>query len=92
MMFATMKPSAALLLLTIAAPAFSQGTSTATPKPVVHHTSTTAAKPTAKPCDIPPCAPLAATIPKVEGTTKGLFALKYIDTSEGSGPEAVTTN
>jgi peptidylprolyl isomerase len=62
-----------------------------TPKPVVHRTATTtAAKPAVKPCDIPPCGTLAASIPKVEGTPKGLFALKYIEISPGTGPEAFT--
>lgn len=59
-------------------------TSTTTPKPVVHHTTTTThrATPVANPKDAPP------NVPKVVGTPKPLYSLRYIDTVIGTGPLA----
>ena len=78
-------PSLALLA-TLTAVATAQ---TATPpkKPVTHHTTTaaTAAKPAApppNPADNPP------GVPKVEGTPRPLYALRYVDTVIGTGPLA----
>jgi len=83
-----------LPLLLIAATAAAQ-TATAPKKPATttHRTATTTAakKPTttvstpeANPADNPP------NVPKVEGATKALYALRYIDTQVGTGDLAKT--
>jgi peptidylprolyl isomerase len=87
----TFRPSLALLL--IAASASAQTTTTKKPATTTHRTNTpatatTAAKkpmtPEANPADNPP------NIPKVEGTPKPLYALRYIDTEIGTGELAKT--
>jgi peptidylprolyl isomerase len=81
----TFKLPSLALLATLTTAATAQ-TST-TPKPVVHHTTTTAAKPAApvaNPADNPP------GVPKIEGTPKPLYALRYVDTVIGTGPLAET--
>ena len=97
----TLRPSLALLL--IAASASAQTTPTKKPATTTHRTNTpatathrtntpatatTAAKkpmtPEANPADNPP------NIPKVEGTPKPLYALRYIDTEIGTGELAKT--
>ena len=87
----TLRPSLALLL--IAASASAQTTTTKKPATTTHRTNTpatatTAAKkpmtPEANPADNPP------NIPKVEGTPKPLYALRYIDTEIGTGELAKT--
>lgn len=80
----------AAVLTTAAAAQTSSGTA---PKRPTHHTSTAAAKPTAKPAATPtPIAETAANVadnppnvPKVEGTPKPLYSLRYIDTQVGTG-------
>jgi peptidylprolyl isomerase len=82
----TLKLSSLTLLATLTTAATAQTTTTTTPKkPVVHHTTTAAAKPAApvaNPADNPP------GVPKVEGTPKPLYALRYVDTVIGTGPLA----
>jgi peptidylprolyl isomerase len=80
-----------LALLTTAATAQTTTTPT-TPKKstttATHHTATTAAKPApatapaANPADNPP------NVPKIEGTPKNLYALRYVDITVGTGPLA----
>jgi peptidylprolyl isomerase len=78
-------PSLTLLATFTAVAATAQTTTTTTPKkPVPHHTTTaaTAAKPAvpvANPADNPP------GVPKVVGTPKPLYALRYVDTVIGTG-------
>jgi len=73
-------------LALIAATATAQTTTTTSRKTTPHRTTTsTAAKPAtpaANPADNPP------NVPKVEGTPKNLYALRYIDTQIGTGPLA----
>jgi peptidylprolyl isomerase len=83
----TLKLSAFALLATLTTAATAQ--TTTTPKKTTttptHHTATAAAKPAAppaNPADNPP------GVPKVEGTPKPLYALRYIDTVIGTGPLA----
>ncbi len=76
----TLKLSSLALLATLTAVATAQTSTTTPKKPVVHHT-TTAAKP-ANPADNPP------GVPKVVGTPKPLYALRYVDTLIGTGPLA----
>jgi peptidylprolyl isomerase len=82
----TLKLSSLTLLANLTTAATAQTTTTTTPKkPVVHHTTTAAAKPAApvaNPADNPP------GVPKVEGTPKPLYALRYVDTVIGTGPLA----
>src|SRR5579871_384775 len=83
----TLKLSAFALLatLTIAATAQTTTTPKKTTTTPTHHTATAAAKPAAppaNPADNPP------GVPKVEGTPKPLYALRYIDTVVGTGPLA----
>ncbi|WP_064742609.1 FKBP-type peptidyl-prolyl cis-trans isomerase [Edaphobacter aggregans] len=94
----TLRTSLSLSLLAACAAAQTTGQTTTTPpkKPApAHHTtaSTTAAKkpaaaapaaPEANPADNPP------NIPKVEGTPKPLYALRYIDIQVGTGEPAKT--
>jgi peptidylprolyl isomerase len=87
----TYRTSLALLLITATAPA---QTATTPKKSTTMHRSasaTTAAKktaadatPAASPADNPP------NVPKVEGTPKNLYALRYIDTEIGTGELAKT--
>jgi peptidylprolyl isomerase len=74
------------LLATLTTAATAQTATTTPKKPVVHHTTTAAAaKPTApvaNPADNPP------GVPKIEGTPKPLYALRYVDTVIGTGPLA----
>ena len=71
-------PSLALLA-TLTAVATAQTTTTpATPKKPVTHHATTTAKP-ANPADNPP------GVPKVVGTPKPLYSLRYVDTLIGTG-------
>jgi peptidylprolyl isomerase len=90
----TLKLSSLTLLATLTTAATAQTTTTPTTpkKPVAHHTTTaTSAKPAAK-----PAAPVANPadnppgVPKVEGTPKPLYALRYVDTVIGTGPLAET--
>ncbi len=86
-----MKLRSSLPLFLIAATAAAQSTTTpkkpATAAPAHHSTTATAAKkptttvttPEANPADNPP------NVPKVEGTPKPLYALRYIDTQIGTG-------
>jgi peptidylprolyl isomerase len=80
-----LKSSSLALLATLTVAATAQ---TTTPKKTTttHHPTTAAAtKPTpppANPADNPP------GVPKVEGTPKPLYALRYIDTVVGTGPLA----
>jgi peptidylprolyl isomerase len=87
----TFRPSLALLL--IAASASAQTTTTKKPATTTHRTNTPATAttaatkpmtPEANPADNPP------NIPKVEGTPKPLYALRYIDTEIGTGELAKT--
>jgi peptidylprolyl isomerase len=70
----------------LAATAAAQTTTTTPRKTTTTTRRTTAAKttaaPTANPADNPP------NVPKVEGTPKNLYALRYIDTQIGTGPLA----
>jgi peptidylprolyl isomerase len=78
----TLKLPSLALLATLTAAATAQ-TATTPKKPVTHHPATTAAaKPTANPADNPP------GVPKVEGTPKPLYSLRYVDTVIGTGPLA----
>jgi peptidylprolyl isomerase len=77
----THKFSSLALLATLTAVASAQ-TATTTPKPVTHHTSTTAVKHVANPADNPP------GVPKVVGTPRPLYTLRYVDTVIGTGPLA----
>jgi peptidylprolyl isomerase len=64
-------------------------TATTAKKPVTHRTTTAAAaKPAAKPAAAPAANPAdnPPNVPKVEGTPKPLYALRYIDTVIGTGP------
>jgi peptidylprolyl isomerase len=86
-----MKLRSSLPLFLIAATAAAQSTTTpkkpASAAPAHHSTTATAAKkptttvttPEANPADNPP------NVPKVEGTPKPLYALRYIDTQIGTG-------
>jgi peptidylprolyl isomerase len=86
----TLRTSLALVL----AAATAAAQTTAPKKPATTHrtTTTTAAKkpattvttPEANPADNPP------NVPKVEGTPKNLYALRYIDTQVGTGDLAKT--
>jgi peptidylprolyl isomerase len=82
----TLKLSSLTLLATLTTAATAQTATTTPKKPVVHHTTTAAAaKPTApvaNPADNPP------GVPKIEGTPKPLYALRYVDTVIGTGPLA----
>ena len=74
-------PSLTLLAaLTAVATAQTPTTPTTPKKPVTHHATTTA-KP-ANPADNPP------GVPKVVGTPKPLYSLRYVDTVIGTGPLA----
>src|ERR1700722_12993219 len=79
----TLKLSSLALLATLTAAATAQTTTTPPKKPVTHHTTTAAteAKP-ANPADNPP------GVPKVVGTPKPLYTLRYVDTLIGTGPLA----
>ena len=80
-----LKSSSLALLATLTVAATAQ---TTTPKKntTTHHPTTAAATkpapPPANPADNPP------GVPKVEGTPKPLYALRYIDTVVGTGPLA----
>ena len=74
-------PSLALLATLTAAATAQTPTTPATPKKPVTHHATTTAKP-ANPADNPP------GVPKVVGTPKPLYSLRYIDTLIGTGPLA----
>lgn len=76
------------LLATITTASVAQTTTTPAKKTTTatHHTTTAAAKPAApaaNPADNPP------GVPKVEGTPKPLYALRYIDITVGTGELAV---
>ena len=76
-----MKLTPAILLLAAAAPSLAQTTPA---KPTVRHTTTpahTAAKSSA--CETGPVLP--ASVPKVSGCAKPLYALTYVDTVVGTG-------
>jgi peptidylprolyl isomerase len=84
----TLKLSSLALLATLTAAAIAQ-TATIPKKPVTRRTTTaatagkTAAKPAAaavNPADNPP------NVPRIEGTPKPLYALRYVDTVIGTGP------
>jgi peptidylprolyl isomerase len=77
---------APLALLLIAATVSAQTTAPKKPATTTTHSTATAAKkpaaaatPAANPADNPP------NVPKVEGTPKPLYALRYIDTQIGTG-------
>jgi peptidylprolyl isomerase len=74
-------PSLALLATLTAAATAQTPTTPATPKKPVPHHVTTIAKP-ANPADNPP------GVPKVVGTPKPLYSLRYVDTVIGTGPLA----
>jgi peptidylprolyl isomerase len=82
----TLKLSSLTLLATLTTAATAQTATTTPKKPVVHHTTTAAAAkpaaPVANPADNPP------GVPKIEGTPKPLYALRYVDTVIGTGPLA----
>ena len=82
-------PSLALLAaFTTAATA---QTATTPAKPTVHHTATTAHKVAAKPAATTPAVdPKDAppNVPRIVGTPKPLYALRYVDTVIGTGPLA----
>src|SRR5258708_34718904 len=64
-------------------------TATTARKPVTHRSTTAAAaKPAAKPAAAPAANPAdnPPNVPKVEGTPKPLYALRYVDTVIGTGP------
>ena len=75
---------ALLATLTTAATAQTATTPKKTTTTTTHHATTPAAapKPADNPADNPP------GVPKVEGTPKPLYALRYIDTVIGTGPLA----
>lgn len=78
-----------LALVLIAATAAAQTTTTTPQRKTTTARRSTAAKPAANapaanPADNPP------NIPKIEGTPKNLYALRYIDTEVGTGPLAET--
>jgi peptidylprolyl isomerase len=84
----TLKLSSLALLATLTAAAIAQ-TATIPKKPVTRRTTAaatagkTAAKPAAaavNPADNPP------NVPRIEGTPKPLYALRYVDTVIGTGP------
>jgi len=87
----TLQSSLALAaILTTAAAA--QTTTNTIPRRPAHHTSSAASKSAAKPATSAPIAETAANVadnppnvPKVEGTPKSLYSLRYIDTQEGTG-------
>src|SRR5215471_8247022 len=92
-----MTSRASLALLLVAAAASAQTPSTTKKTTTTPHSTTTAAKkpasaakpataaiPEANPADNPP------NVPKVEGTPKNLYALRYIDTQIGTGDLAKT--
>ena len=68
----------------LAATAVAQTTSTTPHRTAPHRTAAAKPKavPAANPADNPP------NVPKVEGTPKNLYALRYIDTEVGTGPLA----
>ncbi len=68
------------LLSALAASAAAQTSTTTAHRPVHHTTSTTA--PIGNPADSPP------NVPKITGTPKSLYALRYVDTLIGTGPLA----
>jgi peptidylprolyl isomerase len=80
------RPAAAFTFLAALSPlaALAQATTPATTaKPVVHRTTThTTAAHAANPADNPP------GVPKVVGTPKPLYALRYVDIVTGTGPLA----
>lgn len=85
------RPSLALLLVAATAAAAQTSSAPAAKKPAAHQTAPAAktpaplpAPPEAKSADNPP------NIPKVEGTPKNLYALRYIDTEVGTGELAKT--
>jgi peptidylprolyl isomerase len=64
-------------------------TATTAKKPATHRATTAAAaKPAAKPAAAPAANPAdnPPNVPKVEGTPKPLYALRYVDTVIGTGP------
>lgn len=78
--------SSLALAAIITATAAAQTTTGTTPKRTTRHTSTAASKPAAaattpavNPADNPP------NVPKVAGTPKALYSLRYIDTQVGTG-------
>jgi peptidylprolyl isomerase len=77
----TDKLSSLALIATLSVAAAAQTSTTTPKKPVTHHT-TTAAKPLANPADNPP------GVPKITGTPKPLYSLRYVDTVIGTGPLA----
>jgi peptidylprolyl isomerase len=92
-----MTSRASLALLVVAAAASAQTPTTTKKATTTPHSTTTAAKkpasaakpaataiPEANPADNPP------NVPKVEGTPKNLYALRYIDTQIGTGDLAKT--
>ncbi len=83
-----LKLSSLTLLATLATAATAQ-TPTTAKKPTTHRTTTAAAaKPAAKPAAAPAANPAdnPPNVPKVEGTPKPLYSLRYIDTVIGTGP------
>ncbi len=77
----TLNRTSIALLAALTTAAVAQ-TSTTAPKPVVHHTTTAThrAASVVNPKDAPP------NVPKVVGTPKPLYSLRYIDTVIGTGP------
>ena len=84
----TKVPAAILLAALSSAVILAQTSSTTSAKKPVHHTTTTpsranATATAANPADNPP------NVPKVAGTPKPLYALRYVDTVIGTGELAV---
>jgi len=89
-----LKLSSLALLTTLSAAAIAQ-TPTPARKPVTHRPTTSTAAPKAAEKSAAAATPAAAVVnpadtppnvPKVEGTAKPLYALRYIDTVIGTGP------
>lgn len=89
-----MKLQSSLALAAIITTTAAAQSSTGTPKHTTHHTSSSSAsKPAAKPAanTAPAAEPVAnpadnpPNVPRVEGTPKSLYSLRYIDTQVGTG-------
>src|SRR6266702_3424078 len=83
-----MKLSSFTLMATLATAATAQTPTTATKPTTPRTTTAAAAKPAAQPAAAPAANPAdnPPNVPKVEGTPKPLYSLRYIDTVIGTGP------
>jgi peptidylprolyl isomerase len=79
------------LLATVTVTAAAQTTAPAKKSTAAHPAATSAAKPATKPAPAPTANPAdnPPNVPKVEGTPKNLYALRYIDIVVGTGDPAV---